>query len=295
MTTWTFSLFLLGGVAKRMARKIAALVVLAGFGALGGAAPASAQANPCSDTYIFCDDFNGSVIDTAKWIKGNTNIGNQYPVRPGNLKLTTVNDNGSIITVVDARMFGDNHATKPRQGGVLITKQRYGGARYEVRMKNLPGPHGCSCFWNYHSNEDEVAAAVGLANPPTPIYTEIDIEMPAHVKSPPVWSTWRKILGFNTWADSPADEDATYIQHPSTINPFDGQFHVFRFDWRDGSNGTRKIDWYVDGVLQASTTEHVGTAPAQLWVGSWPAPWPGMTYNFNIKHMYIDWVRISAL
>jgi hypothetical protein len=65
MTTWTFSRFLSGGVAKRMARKIAALVVLAGFGALGGAAPASAQANPCSDTYIFCDDFNGSVIDGA--------------------------------------------------------------------------------------------------------------------------------------------------------------------------------------------------------------------------------------
>lgn len=252
--------------------------------------PAAAQSDPCTGTFIFCDDFNGATIDTTKWIKGNTNIGNQHKVRPGNLKLTTVDDNGTTRTVIDARMFGDNHTAAPRQGGVLITQQRYGGGRYEVRMKNLPGPNGCSCFWNYYDSENE-------ANPPaTRVYTEIDIEMPAHVPSPaPVWSTWRKMLGFNTWADSDADEDATYINHSSTFNPFDGQFHVFRFDWRDGSNGTRKIDWYVDGVLQASTTEHVGTAPAQLWVGSWPAPWAGMVYNFNVKHMYIDWVRISAL
>jgi hypothetical protein len=42
-------------------------------------------------------------------------------------------------------------------------------------MKNLPGPNGASCVWNYHNNEDEVEAAAGLANPPKPIYTEIDI------------------------------------------------------------------------------------------------------------------------
>jgi len=255
----------------------------------------SAQAAPRSSAYVFCDDFNGSEIDTTKWIKGDLNIGGKYPVRPGNLKLTTVDDNGKMITVVDASIFGDDHVTEPRQGGVLITKHRYGGGRYEVRMKNLPGPNGASCVFNYNNNEDEVAAAAGKANPPKPVYTEIDIEMPANTKSPPDWPTWRKLMGFNTWADSPADEDATFIRHPSTINPFDGQFHVFRFDWRDGSNGTRKIDWYVDGEHQASTTEHVGTEPAQLTVGCWPAPWPGMTYNFDVNHMYIDWVRISAL
>jgi hypothetical protein len=255
----------------------------------------SARTNPCAGSYLLCDDFNGSTIDATKWLQGDMKIGGKYPVRPGNLKLTTVKDKGRAIHVVQSSMFGDNHVSRVRQGGVLMSKKRYGGGRYEVRMKNLPGPNGCSCFWSYYSNEDEVEAAAGQANPPKRVYTEIDIEMPAHVKSPPDWPTWRKMLSFNTWANSPADEDATYIQHPSKINPFDGQFHVFRYDWRDGRNGKRKIDWYVDGVLQTSTTEHVGTAPAQLQVGSWPAPWPGMTYNFDTKHLYIDWVRISAL
>ncbi|WP_164523355.1 glycoside hydrolase family 16 protein [Sphingomonas koreensis] len=274
---------------RQRVTRLAAAAIAVGVASIA-AAPAQAQSNVCATgTWILCDDFNGATIDTTKWTKGNTNIGNKYKVRPANLKLTTVNDNGNTITVVDARMFGDTHA-KPRQGGVLITKQRYGGGRYEVRMKNLPGPHGCSCFWNYYDSENEASP------PPVRIYTEIDIEMPANIKpSPPAWATWRRTFGFNTWADSDADEDATYIQHVSNINPFDGQFHVYRWDWRDGANGTRKIDWYVDGVLQASTTQHVGTAPAQLWVGTWPAPWPGMTYNFNVKHAYIDWVRISAL
>ena len=289
MRRWAFDRFGRANTGRKVGRARPIWAILLGWGILGVSAPAAAQGNPCSGTYILCDDFSGAVIDTTKWYKADTKIGNKYPVRPGNLKLTTVNDNGSTITVLDARMFGDNHATKPRQGGVLVTKQRYGGGRYEVRMKNLPGPNGCSCFWNYYDSDNEAVP------PATRIYTEIDIEMPAHMATPPVWSTWRKRLGFNTWSDSDADADATYIQHPSTINPFDGQFHVFRFDWRDGANGTRRIDWYVDGVLQDSTTEHVGTAPAQLWVGSWPAPWPGMNYNFNIKHMYIDWVRIAAL
>lgn len=251
--------------------------------------PAAAQTGACTGTYIFCDDFDGTAIDTTKWTKANLKIANKYQVKPANLKLKTVNDNGTQVTVVDARMFGDTHTAAPRQGGVLITKQRYGGGRYEVRMKNLPGPNGCSCFWNYYDSLNETNP------PPVRKYTEIDIEMPAHMASPPAWSSWRHILGFNTWSHTDSDADATYINHTSTFDPFDGQFHVYRFDWRDGTNGSLKIDWYVDGVLQASTTQHVGEDPAQLWVGTWPAPWAGMDYNFNIKHMYIDWVKITAL
>ncbi len=265
-----------------------AVALMAAAGALS-AAPAAPQSSACSGgTYLLCDDFNGPNIDTTQWTVAKLDIANQYPVRPQNIRLTTVNDQGNTITVVDAQSFGDQHH-KPRQGGVLISNQRYGGGRYEVRMKNLPGPHGCSCFWNYYDSNNEV-------DPPQQrIYTEIDIEMPAHMATPPAWEQWRHILGFNTWSHTDRDADATYINHTSTLDPFDGQFHVYRWDWRDGSNGKRRIDWYADGVLQASTTQHVSGAPAQLWAGTWPAPWAGMDYDFKVKHLYIDWVRISAL
>lgn len=259
-------------------------------GALGFSGYASAQTNPCTGNYILCDDFNGSTLNASKWRAGNTNIAQQYKVRPANIRLMTINDNGTNITVVNAQAWGDQNTVAQRQGGVIITKNRYGGGRYEVRMKNLPGPHGCSCIWNYYDSLNE-------NNPPaTRVYTEIDIEMPAHIKPvAPAWAQWRRTFGFNTWSNTDADEDATYINHLSTIDPFDGQFHIYRFDWRSNPSGSRRIDWYVDNVLQASTTQHVSRAPAQLWVGNWPAPWAGMTYNFNVMHQYIDWVRISAL
>ena len=273
-----------------LGRSMRGILLIAGA-ALGGlaAVPAQAQTNACAGTYIFCDDFNGPSIDTAQWIRGGADIASQHKVRPGNLVLTTVNDNGTDITVVDARMYGDKHWGAPRQGGVLVSKQRYGGGRYEARIRNLPGPSGCSCFWNYYDSSRE------QGHSRTRVYTEIDIEMPAHVATSTPGSIWRHTIGLTTGSNSDADADATYIQHVSTIDPFDGQFHIYRWDWYDGINGFRKIDWYVDGILQASTTQHVSDAPARIWVGTWPAPWPGMVYNFDVQHMYIDWVRIAAL
>ncbi|MEN0037585.1 MAG: glycoside hydrolase family 16 protein [Cellvibrio sp.] len=250
----------------------------------------AATAGTCVGNYILCDDFDGAAIDTAKWTIANENIGNKYPIRPQNIALTTVEDKGSTITVVDSMTFGDLHPTQKRQGGLLKSKNLIGGGRYEIRMKNLPGPYGCSCFWIYYDSDDH-------ANPPAKrIYTEIDIEMPANVKPAPAWDTAKTILGFNTWSRTERDEDATYINHSSTtVNPFDGEFHVYRFDWYDGKNGNVRIDWYVDDILQATTTEHVNGDPAILYAGAWPAPWPVMNYNFHTEHLYIDWIRVSPL
>ncbi len=253
------------------------------------ASPAVA-AGPCSGTYILCDDFTGTAIDASRWKIGDVNIAQKHPVRPENISLSTYDDNGSKITVVDAKIYGDLHKPNQRQGGLLITRQLLGGGRYEVRMKTLPGPNGCSCIWNYYDSLNE-------EHPPaTRVYTEIDIEMPAHVNPVPAWATWRKTLGLNTWSHTDSDADATYINPVSpTVNPFDGNFHVFRWDWYDGTNGSPRIDWYVDNILQATTSLHVSSHPAQLWIGNWPAPWPGMDYNFDTLHMYIDWVRVSKL
>src|SRR5205823_127971 len=147
-----------------------------------------------------------SAIDLSKWTIGDVDIAHNYPVRPENVALfTTIDDDGAAIAVVDATIFGDLHAGAVRQGALLISKVQYGGGRYEVRMKNLPGPNGCTCVWNYYDSLNEPSP------PPTRVYTEIDIEMPAHVASPPAWSSWAHTLGFNTWSHTDSDSDATYI------------------------------------------------------------------------------------
>ena len=272
---------------KRVFARLAVTLALAGAAA-GWTLPAMAG-TACTGSYVFCDDFDGASIDTNKWTVANLDISNKYPVRPENIALTTMDDHGTTVSVVDAMSFGDKHNAAPRQGGILITNLRYGGGRYEVRMKPLPVPGGCSCFWNYYDSRYDVK------QPHARAYTEIDIEMPAHLASPPAWRRWRNIVGLNTWSHTDHDSDATYIDHKSSINPFDGAFHIFRFDWHDGSDGKREIDWYIDGELQASTKKHVSGAPAPVWVGTWPAPWNGMVYGFDIEHLYIDWVRISTI
>lgn len=262
------------------------LAIIAGLVAVG--TPASAQ-GVCDGDYILCDDFDGPRLDATLWTRGDRTIAGRR-IGPENIRLTTIEDEGRTLSVVEARAFGDRHSAAPRQGGVIISRQRYGGGRYEVRMRNLPDYAGCSCIWIYYDSDTE------RVRPAQRIYTEIDIEMPANMRPPPqYWSEWRRMLGLNTWNGSDDDAHATYINHASDIDPFDGRFHVFRFDWWDGSDGVRRIDWYVDDVLQASTTENVGEAPAQLWVGNWPAGWQGMSYDFSVKRQYIDWVRISAL
>jgi len=204
--------------------------------------------------------------------------------------LESYDDNGTNINVVKAAIYGDLHPGAKRQGGLIITKSQFAGGRYEVRMKTLPGANGCSCIWNYYDSLNEDSP------PTTRVYTEIDIEMPAHVQTVPAWFSWQKTLGFNTWSHTDKDADAMYINYLSnTVNPFDGSFHVFRWDWFDGSNGNFRIDWYVDNILQVTTTQHVSDHAAQLWVGNWPAPWPGMDYNFDTLFLYIDWVKISSL
>jgi Glycosyl hydrolases family 16 len=288
------------GVVKVVLRALPWLLVVAlltGCGGLPAATGPRADARPsptasgvCTDTYVLCDDFDGPRIDGRTWNRPNTEIANEYAVRRRNVRLTTVSDqDGASLGVVDARIIGDRRPDTPRQGGVLVTDARLGAGRYEVRMKPLPGPFGCSCIWNYYDSLNEAEP------PPRRVYTEIDIEMPAHLSSPPPWPRWRRTLGLNTWSRSDADRDATYLDPVSDINPFDGAFHVFRFDWHTGTDGRRRIDWYVDDVLQASTTRHVSRAPARVWIGVWPAPWEGLRYDFDSAHLYIDWVKVTAL
>ena len=127
--------------------------------------PPPSGGNPCAGTYLLCDDFNGSSIDTDTWTVGNVNIAQKYPVRPENISVTTYNDKGTIISVVDSKAYGALHTAAPKQGGVTVSKDQLAGGRYEVRMKNLPGPNGCSCIWNYYDSLNEATCLRHMFTP----------------------------------------------------------------------------------------------------------------------------------
>ena len=262
--------------------------------------PAAADAGQV----LFFDDFDGGGIDTTKWVPGLHQWGGDNGgVVPENLAVDTVSDGGRRIGVLVAQANGNRYegpvrgvkstdasypvgdprrytrqATGKKTGGLVWTRERFGAGRYEVRMKNLPRPGGCSCIWNY----DE---------PGGDEYTEIDIEMPANGHADDTdWSAW---AGLNSWV-APNEADATLDNVDLGFANNDGNFHTYRWDWYDGTNGAKRIDFFVDGVRRATQTATVPTAPAQLWVGNWPAAWSG-SFDYASQKQYIDWVKISSL
>jgi beta-glucanase (GH16 family) len=248
---------------------------------------------------LFQDNFGGAAINETNWHLGLHQWGsNNQGVVPENLALRQVtNNNGDLISVLETTAHGDlytgdvkgilttntsypmgdprrytRQADGKRTGGLLWTNKRFGPARYEVRMKNLPLSGGCSCMWNYYE-------------PGEGDNTEIDIEMPADGYADATnSSSW---AGFNTYYPTPID--GTY-QNIDIGSQNDGKFHVYRWDWYAGE----KVDFFVDGRLVVTSTTNVPSSPAQLWVGNWPAPWSG-DFNYDTQHLYIDWVRITSL
>lgn len=273
----------------------------------GSPPPAAADVDApaaASGTVLFFDDFSGASLDTTKWVAGLHQWGpDNYGVVPENLSLTTVNDAGTPVDVLAARANGDQYTgavrgilatdasypvgdprrytrqeTGVRTGGLVWTKERFGAGRYEVRMKTLPYSGGCSCIWNYY-------------NPGNGDYTEIDIEMPAAGTGGRAdWAHW---AGFNSYVSlDPGGATLEDVDLGAAQN--DGAFHTYRWDWYDGSNGTPRIEFYVDNVLYATQTATVPTLPAQLWVGNWAASWSG-DFDYASQYQYIDWVKISTL
>jgi hypothetical protein len=257
-----------------------------------------------SGDVLFFDDFDGPELDSQRWIAGLHQWGpKNNGVVPENVRLGVVLDQGRPITVLDTEAHGDFY-TGPikgvrrvedsgqlppgdprryertdvgtRVGGLVITREKFGAGSYEIRMKNLPLPGGCSCIWNYLETTDD--------------YTEIDIEMPANGKAEGAdWSRWG---GLNTYYPGPAHINAKSADMGFDQN--DGRFHIYRWDWYDGSNGSPKVEFYVDGQLLHTSTRNIPKTPAQLWVGNWPAVWSG-DFQYDVQHLYVDWVKISRL
>jgi len=253
---------------------------------------------------LFFDDFDGPALDASKWKPGLHQWGkNNNGVVPENVRLAKIEDEGKQISVLDTEAHGDLYKgpvkgvrriqnprssepndpsryerteQKTRVGGLVITQQKYGSGRYEVRMKNLPLSGGCSCIWNYLETKDD--------------YTEIDIEMPANGKAETAnWPNW---AGLNTYYPGPAHINEKVYDLGAPQN--DGKFHVYRWDWYDGTNGDARVEFYLDGRLLFTSTKNIPKSPAQLWVGNWPAIWSG-NFQYDTQHLYVDWVKITEL
>ena len=77
-----------------------------------------------------------------------------------------------------------------------------------------------------------------------------------------------------------------------TTLPFDPSagFHEYRFDWYDG-----RVEYYIDGQLDATLTKDVPDTPSRLLLNHWSGNIPtwGGEAPATDAQMQVDWVYYS--
>ncbi len=257
-------------------------------------------------TDVFFDDFDGTELDSDKWLVAfkqwggaNANGG----VHPENVSV----DNGKLIIEAHGNnytgdLMGINkdysvRSDGKRVGGAIATKDYFASGDYEIRMKVVPQYGVASAIWTfqyaeyYPGDPEYIDKPVG-GEDYYAVNHEIDIEMPGRPGSAHTGFDFDTVL-FNTWTGENNDEytvNYTDVGAPQD----DGQWHTYQFKWHTGDdNETRRVEFYIDGVLKNTTTTDVPTNAGRLWIGAWfPNGWTG-TPNFDTDYLEVDWVRIT--
>jgi beta-glucanase (GH16 family) len=95
------------------------------------------------------------------------------------------------------------------------------------------------------------------------------------------------------WLNTKPHRDPTSRNETSTpyaFNPIDGQ-HTYQFVWRQG-----RIDYYVDGILAATHTTNVPTAPAYFIMNHWgtnSTNWGGTATPGTTRYMYVTYASYA--
>lgn len=285
----------------------------------GGGGDGGGGTGNCAGTYTFCDDFDGTSLNPALWYKVRKNWGGQINgtatsynggVLPENVSVgggyLYLEGHGDHYTgpLLGINKNGTTRADGKKVGAAIASTEYFGSGTYEVRMKVLPHFGAVSTIWTFHYQEHDEGSPEYVANNGSGDYWisnhEIDIEMPGRPAAPASNISFNYAL-FNTWRgerESPAEYVTGYTN--TGINNADGNFHVYKFEWRTGSAPNRNdsyVRFYVDGVLKRTLTGNAAFVPfkkGRLWLANWFArDWAGVA-NFDTSAMVVDYVRFTA-
>lgn len=76
-----------------------------------------------------------------------------------------------------------------------------------------------------------------------------------------------------------SENSATHVNSKIDYDISLGTKHTYRFDWYRG----KKVDYYIDNVLQATITTNVPTNPMKVWIGAWCPSWAGEQINKDFQ------------
>lgn len=243
------------------------MMVLAGIalvlGAWGASGGSCAEPPPAGWTLVWSDEFDGTEIDPARW-----RIEDAALVKNNELQYYTPQEvyleDGCLVLRSSRRAMGGRAYTSGLVETRGLFEQAYG--RFEVRAQ-VPKGQG---IWPAHW----MLPADGTWPPEIDIMEYLGHE-PTRVHMTNHWGRWPRNASKSASFEGP---------------DFSAGFHTFAVEWHP-----ERIDWFVDGVLRASSDAAVPSAPFYLILntavgGDWPGN-PDETTVFPVHHR-IDYVRV---
>ena len=253
------------------------------------------------DSDIFYEDFSGGVLDSAIWLTAYKNWGGTITengqtvdynggVIPENVNL---HDGKLILTGYGNQYTGDTKGINrngiqrengQRTGGAIATKEYFASGSYEISAKIAPELGCCSAMWTFEYEEDYSDDNLIITN------HEIDIEFPGRDEENQF--SLQHVLCTN-WTGEGDDEHQS-VSVNTGINPIDGEFHTYRFDWHTGDQDQEKrVEYYIDNILIHTSYEHIPDKAGRFWLGLWfPKYWAGVP-DFDTAQFEIDYVKIT--
>jgi len=201
--------------------------------ALCAATPLAAQAKregaypPAGYTLKWVDDFNGSALDTGKWMY-RTDVKALSSQRPQNIRV----ENGSLVILLKKEKDRGMDYT----GGGVISKERFRYGYYEARAKMYGGGAG------WHQSVWAMAAGDGSTTYPPNMRTEIDtMEFDSDAPT-------KGHMGLIIWKDPKTNRTKTctpgVYRNPMGFDATTG-FHTYSFEWTE-----KNIRFFLDGDLR---------------------------------------------
>jgi endo-1,3-1,4-beta-glycanase ExoK len=213
----------------------------------------------------FSDDFSGRTLDPGKWfIDGGPAPGRIAGVNSGTLSLEHVDLSTGMLRLTLTQSVSDGLATSV--GAEIRSKQLFGYGTY-VWMARAAStsatPHGAG------------AAASGSVTDVFNFINDSESE-----------------IDFEYQGQSPGTLEmtnySTVSKSQSTTTPVtgaDGGFHEYKYVW-----SAAKIEFYVDGALASTHTEHIPSAPAAVMVNLWGTNSPlfgGVATHGVTRYVYV--------
>ena len=222
---------------------------------------------------VWCDEFNGSAVDTTNWAYdlGGEGFGNHEKeyYQPANATV----ENGNLVITGKKEQVGKNPYTSTRMKTQGKHSFLYG--KIEARIKIPVGQGFWPAFWMLGANIDTI---------PWPASGETDIM--EHINADSL------LYGTLHW-----DSAGQHIQKGDTLTFAPSDFHVYAIEWDSSS-----IRWYVDGTKfnevdihdSINSTEEFHRPSFILLNLALGGDWPGQKVDESKlpAKMYVDYVRV---